>query len=72
MQLEILKNRLALQIRKPTGCRYGDNIKKFDFTFNYHSPKAYEFCPLASTILLLGVILTASAKRNPSIAKKKV
>jgi len=43
MQLEILKNRLALQKRKPTGCRYGDNIKKFDFTFKYHAPKAYEF-----------------------------
>jgi len=46
IQLEILKNELANKKRKPTGCRYNDDIKKFALTLHYYSPKAYKFCRL--------------------------
>jgi len=49
IQLEILKNELTNKKRKPTGCRYSDDIKKFALTLHYYSPKAYKFCRLVST-----------------------
>jgi len=49
IQLEILKNELTNKKRKPTGCRYSDDIKKFALTLHYYSPKAYKFCRLVPT-----------------------
>ncbi|XP_003240448.1 THAP domain-containing protein 2-like [Acyrthosiphon pisum] len=49
IQLEILKNELTNKKRKPTGCRYSDEIKKFALTLHYYSPKAYKFYQLVPT-----------------------
>lgn len=42
--LELFKNELSNKKRKPTGCRYSEELKKFALTLNYYSPKAYKFC----------------------------
>ena len=46
MSCEIFNNHLKNKNKNAKGRRYSDEIKKFEFTLNNYSPKAYEYCRL--------------------------
>jgi len=46
MSKELYKNQINNQNKKATGQRNSNELKKFAFTLNYYSPKAYKYCRL--------------------------